>query len=463
MLGIDSSTQSTKALLVDADDGVVVDQATAPHPPGTEVDPRAWLEAVDTATSALLDRADAVAVGGQQHGMVALDDEGEPVRDALLWNDTRSAARPSDLIAETAARRPAPRRSAVSWSRRSPRRKLRWLRDHEPEHAARVERVLLPHDYVSPTSPSPGRRPFTDRGDASGTGYFSTREGRWRPDLLERRSATPRRCPASSRPGAVGRADRERGQLLGAGTGDNMGAALGMALAPGDVLVSVGTSGVASAVSPTPGRRRHRARSPASPTPPAASCPMVDHHERRRASSTSRPAGSASTTTAWPSSRSSAPPGADGVTLLPYYGGERTPNRPGAVGTWTGLRPTTTRARPRAGGVRSAALLARRRRRPPRAAHRPEQPRPVLLVGGATRSAAAARARPGGPRPAGPAAAAGRVRRPRRRPPGRLGAGRHRRAADVAGRRGRSCSRPTPPPTSASVYADLRDRTATWT
>ncbi len=82
--GVDSSTQSTKTLLVDADDGSVVAERSAPHPPGTEVDPRAWLRAVDDATSGLLDRADAVAVGGQQHGMVALGADGEPVRDALL-------------------------------------------------------------------------------------------------------------------------------------------------------------------------------------------------------------------------------------------------------------------------------------------------------------------------------------------------------------------------------------------
>ena len=100
VLGVDSSTQSTKALLVDAGDGTVVATGTAPHPPGTEVDPRAWLAAVDRATEGLLERADAVAVAGQQHGMVALGADGDPVRDALLWNDTRSSGAARDLIAE---------------------------------------------------------------------------------------------------------------------------------------------------------------------------------------------------------------------------------------------------------------------------------------------------------------------------------------------------------------------------
>ena len=94
VLGVDSSTQSTKALLVDADDGTVVGQGSAPHPGGTEVDPRAWLAAVDAASSGLLERADTVAIGGQQHGLVALADNGEPVRDALLWNNTGRPRRP---------------------------------------------------------------------------------------------------------------------------------------------------------------------------------------------------------------------------------------------------------------------------------------------------------------------------------------------------------------------------------
>ena len=100
VIGVDSSTQSTKALLVDAADGTVIETRTAPHPAGTSVDPRAWLTAFDEAAGPLLDRAAAIAVGGQQHGMVALDADGAPVHDALLWNDTRSADAALDLIAE---------------------------------------------------------------------------------------------------------------------------------------------------------------------------------------------------------------------------------------------------------------------------------------------------------------------------------------------------------------------------
>ena len=203
ILGIDSSTQSTKALLVDADSGEVVEARTAPHPPGTEVDPRAWLTAVDDATDGLLDRADAVAVGGQQHGMVALDETGTPVRDALLWNDTRSAAAASELIEEMGGPQACADAIGSVLVASFTSAKLRWLRDHEPENAARVARVLLPHDYVSLHLSAEGTDPFTDRGDASGTGYFATASGEWRPDLLRQALGRDADLPRIVAPGAV--------------------------------------------------------------------------------------------------------------------------------------------------------------------------------------------------------------------------------------------------------------------
>ena len=183
VLGVDSSTQSTKALLVDAADGTVLAQQGAPHPPGTEVDPRAWLQAYDAAAGPLLPRAAALGVAGQQHGMVARDAAGEPVRDALLWNDTRSAAAAADLVAEHGGPQACADAVGSVLVASFTATKLRWLRDHEPEAAARVADVLLPHDYVSLHACAPGTSPFTDRGDASGTGYFSTATGEWRPDL----------------------------------------------------------------------------------------------------------------------------------------------------------------------------------------------------------------------------------------------------------------------------------------
>ena len=384
VLGVDSSTQSTKALLVDADDGTVVGQGSAPHPGGTEVDPRAWLAAVDAASSGLLERADAVAIGGQQHGLVALADNGEPVRDALLWNDTRSASEAAALIEEVGGPQACADLTGSVLVASFTVTKLRWLRDHEPDRAARVAEVLLPHDYVARHLSAPGTEAFTDRGDASGTGYFATHEGAWRPDLAKAALGHEPRLPRVVPPGDVA-AQTAAGRPMAAGTGDNMAAALGLDLGPGDVLVSIGTSGVASTVS------SHSVADGTGVVTGFADAaggflPMV---------TTMNAAGILDLQATWlgvdhdelAALALSAPPGSNGVTLLPYYGGERTPNRPDAVGTWTGLTPRTTRADLARAAFEALlcsladavdALLAATR----------EQPRRVLLVGGAARSPA---------------------------------------------------------------------------
>ena len=338
VLGVDSSTQSTKAVLVDASDGTIVASGTAPHPPGTAVDPRAWLTAFDTASAGLLEQAAAVAVGGQQHGMVVLDEHDEPAHDALLWNDTRSAGAAEDLIAEMGG--PAACAEAIGsvLVASFTSTKLRWLRDHEPDVAARVRRVLLPHDYVS--RHVSGGDPFTDRGDASGTGYFSTAEDRWRPDLAEMALGHAVELPRIVASHDVAATTRS-GLVVGAGTGDNAAAALGLDLGPGDVVVSIGTSGVASAISTVPvadptGGVTGFADATGHFLPLVATINAarilslqatllgVDHDELARLAL-------------------AAPPGAHGLTVLPYYDGERTPNRPGATGTWTGLTSSTSR------------------------------------------------------------------------------------------------------------------------
>jgi xylulokinase len=341
VLGLDSSTQSTKALLVDAETGEVEESRTSAHPAGTAVDPRAWLEACDEATSGLLERADAVSVAGQQHGMVALDEAGEPVFDALLWNDTRSAAQATDLIKEMGGGAACAETLGSVLVASFTATKLRWLRDNHPDVAARVAQVLLPHDYISWHLAGRAIEPFTDRGDASGTGYFQTPVGEWRPDLLEQALGRAARLPRLVEPGTIA-AESGRGLVIAGGTGDNMAAALGLDLRPGDVAVSIGTSGVASAISTTP---------IADPTG-GVTCfadartgflPLVttinaarildlqgqflgvDHDEL---------ATLALASTA----------GANGVTILPYYGGERTPNRPDARAVWSGLTDRTTRS-----------------------------------------------------------------------------------------------------------------------
>jgi len=341
VLGIDSSTQSTKALLVDTDTGAVVDERRAPHPDGSEVDPRHWLEALDATASDLLPRADAVAVGGQQHGMVALDERGDVVRDALLWNDTRSAPQAEQLTAELGGPAAAARRIGSVPVASFTATKLRWMAEHEPENAARTHRVLLPHDYVTRALSADQALFATDRGDASGTGYFDPQANAWAPELAERAIGHPIELPTlASAPNAV--VGRTRGgAVIAAGTGDNMAAALGLGLGPGEVSLSIGTSGVAAMVSPVP---------TADPTGLVTGFADASGHflplactiNAARILDTTRlllgvdHAGLDALALA-------SVAGAHGLTMLPYLDGERTPSRPYATGTLAGLTSRTSR------------------------------------------------------------------------------------------------------------------------
>jgi xylulokinase len=341
VLGIDSSTQSTKAVLVDASDGTVVEQRSAAHPPGTSVDPRAWIAALEEAAGPLLPRAAAVAVGGQQHGAVMLDEFGEPVRDALLWNDLRSAAAAGELTAELGGPDACAELTGSVLSGSYTVTKLRWLRDHEPDAAARVHRVLLPHDYLTWHLAGRADDPTTDRGDASGTGYFSTRKDDWLPEVLERALGRTALLPRVAAP-AEAVATTDGGALIAPGTGDNMAAALGLALGEGDVAVSIGTSGVASMVTSdviADGSGQVSGFADATGRFLPLACTInaarilelaarlldVDHDGLAELALESEP-------------------GAHGLTLLPYLDGERTPNRPDATGTLHGLTTATTRA-----------------------------------------------------------------------------------------------------------------------
>jgi xylulokinase len=458
VIGIDSSTQSTKALLVDADDGTVVAQQTAPHPPGTEVDPAAWLHAVDEATAGLLERADAVSVAGQQHGMVALADTGSPVRDALLWNDTRSAGAARDLVAEMGGPQACADAVGSVLVASFTSTKLRWLRDHEPDHAARVRSVRLPHDHVSLHLSAAGTSAFTDRGDASGTGYFSAPDDAWRPDLAALALGHEVDLPRIVAPGAVA-AETPHGAVVAGGTGDNMGAALGMALGPGDLLVSVGTSGVASTISTSPvadGTGVVTGFADAA----GGYLPMV---------TTLNAAGILDLQARWlgvdhdglADLALASTPGAGGVTLLPYYGGERSPDRPGAVGTWTGLTPATTRA-DLARAAYEALLCSLADAVDRLVAATGQEPRRLLMVGGATKSAAL--------RALAPAVLGREVVLPPEGEYVALGAARQA-AWALAGSaepptwstREATVIRAEPTPHVREVYADLRERTAPWT
>lgn len=389
--GVDSSTQSTKVVLCDADTGAAVDAASAAHPDATEVAPALWATALERAGHQLLPRAAAVAVAGQQHGMVALDRAGEVVRPALLWNDTRSAGAAAELVAELGG--PGAWAEAVgsvpvaSFTVT----KLRWLARHEPESARRVDRVLLPHDWLTWGLAADLPEPVTDRGDASGTGYWSPAEGRYRTDLLRlalgHDAALPRVARAHDLVGHLA-----GGAVLAAGTGDNMAAALGVGAGVGDVVVSIGTSGTAFAVSSTP---THDATGAVSGFADATGqfLPLVCTLNAARVL-TATAAMLGTDLAGLDTLALAAPPGAEGLVMLPYLDGERTPNLPTATGSLRGL----TRANMTPPNVARAAvegMLCGLGDAVDALVAHGVRARRVLLVGGGARSAAVRALAPG--------------------------------------------------------------------
>ncbi len=361
--GVDSSTQSCKILIRDAHTGELVRAGTAKHPDGTEVHPDHWwtalLEAIEKAGG--LDGVVAMSVGGQQHGMVVLDSNGEVIREALLWNDTRSADAAVDLIAELGeARGSGADDGARVWAEQMgtvpvasiTATKLRWLADAEPENAARVAAVALPHDWLTwklAGGPAAGLDALaTDRSDASGTGYFSTPRGEYDREILDlalRRDTSdvllPRVLAANGEAGVtVEQGPIPAGIKLGPGCGDNAGAALGLEMGVGDVSISIGTSGVVAAVIGTPaadptGTLAGFASATDSFLPLAVTLNgsqtldkmrellNVDYAEFDRLALAGTP-------------------GAGGMTLVPYYQGERTPNLPRATASLLGMTLTGT-------------------------------------------------------------------------------------------------------------------------
>ncbi|MDP9241007.1 MAG: xylulokinase [Actinomycetota bacterium] len=383
--GVDCSTQATKVVVRHAASGELVREGRAVHPPGTEVDPAAWWQAYTAATSGgLLDDVAAISVGAQQHGMVCLDEAGDVVRPALLWNDTRSAQATEQLVAEFGGPQawadatgsvPVPAFTVT---------KLRWLAEHEPTSAARTATVVLPHDWL--TWLLAGRRGqlTTDRGDASGTGYWSPATGEYRLDLLERavgRSVGVPRVLGPAEP--AGHTDGDA--LLGPGTGDNMAAALGIGAVAGDVVVSLGTSGTAFAVHDTPS---------ADPTGFVAGfadatgrfLPLVCTLNAARVLD------AAATLLGTDHDgldelALAAAPGAGGLVLLPYLEGERTPNRPDATGLVAGLRGANA-TRPNLARAAVEGMLCGLADALDALRATGVEVRRILLIGGAARSAA---------------------------------------------------------------------------
>jgi xylulokinase len=343
VLGVDSSTQSTKVELRDADTGELVGSGRAPHPPTapprSEQDPETWREALlEARRQAGSAPVDGMAVAAQQHGLVALDRKSEVIRPAKLWNDTESAPDAAWLVeqlggptawAEACGTVPV---ASITIS------KLSWLHRCEPEHFNRLARVLLPHDWL--TFRMSGRF-TTDRGDASGTGYWSPKEGRWRTDLLD--IVDDAKNWDACLPEVLGPTDavREReGAVIAPGTGDNMAAALGVGLTPGQIAMSIGTSGTVFTVAEEPtidpkGYVAGFADATGRYLPLVCTLnatKVIDAFARLLRVDVQQ----------FDQLARAGTPGAGGLVLLPYLDGERTPNLPDAAGTLTGLRSDVT-------------------------------------------------------------------------------------------------------------------------
>jgi xylulokinase len=396
--GVDSSTQSTKVLLCQAEDGTIVGRGSAPHPPGTECDPAAWWSALEQAGQGLLERASAIGVAAQQHGMVVVDEAGEVIRPALLWNDLRSAAAARELIAELGGPGWWAEHTGSVPSASFTVTKLRWLAGHEPENAARVARVMLPHDWLTwrlgspPGSPDPGpAEPVTDRGDASGTGYFSPATGRWLPEVAAAALGHEPGLPRIAKPNEIV-GETAGGAVLAPGTGDNMGAALGLGLEPGELVTSIGTSGTAYAVT---------GRAAADETGMVAG--FADATGRFLPLIATVNAGLVLSAVAsligtdldGLSARAlTAEPGAGGIALLPYLDGERSPNRPDASGVLRGLT-TQNATGPNLARAAVEAVLATLAEAADLIAAQGASRERVLLIGGGARSEAVRRLAPG--------------------------------------------------------------------
>ncbi|MEV6162851.1 xylulokinase [Streptomyces sp. NPDC052052] len=353
VIGVDSSTQSTKAAFVDAGTGRLLGVGRAPHAVtgeagARESDPEMWWQALrDAVTAGLKESGVAasavagIAVAGQQHGLVVLDRSGRPLRPAMLWNDTRSAPQATALTEALGG--------PDAWTTRTgsvpvaslTASKWQWLRENEPETAATTAAVRLPHDFLTERLTGVA---VTDPGDASGTGWYSTATGAYDPELLELLGLDVALLPEVAESGATraGSLTSVAAEALGlpagiavaAGTGDNMSAAVGLGLGGAGLLdhpvLSLGTSGTVFAASRTrPASRALSGFAAADGTYLPLACTLnctlaVDKVAALLGLD-----------------REDAAPGGEAV-LLPYLDGERTPDLPTASGLLTGLRHDTT-------------------------------------------------------------------------------------------------------------------------
>jgi len=361
LLGIDSGTQSTKVLVVDARDGKVLAAAAEEYelipglPPGAkEQHPHTWREATASAIRRSLRQAKATAaevkaigVSGQQHGFVPLDREGEVIRPAKLWCDTSTAPECEEIMGKVGGHKQTIRALGNAVLPGFTASKILWLKKHEPRNYRRLATVLLPHDYLNFWLTG---QKVMEYGDASGTALLEVRRRRWAEAVLK--AIDPElgdKLPplqGSDQPAGVLQPatartlDLNAGILVSAGGGDNMMGAIGTGnTRAGVITASFGTSGTIYACAEKP------VVDPQGEI--AAFCDSTNRwlpllctmnvtvatemvrqdfgwsHEKYAGEAARVPAGSA------------------GLVLLPYFEGERTPNVPDGTGVWLGVNQKT--------------------------------------------------------------------------------------------------------------------------
>lgn len=338
--GIDSSTQSVKVVIKDAINGALVREGKAAHPDGTEVNPSAWWSALNQAIEKAggLSDVDAISVAAQQHGFIALDEKGEVIRDALLWNDLRSAQAAKDLNQEFGGDDETAKAIGSILVASFTVAKARWMAENEPENAKRLAAIALPHDWISWQLQGGVSfdKLFTDRSDASGTGYFSPSSNTYRKDLLAiaLKDKKDVYLPKIAKfDGFAG--ETTAGIPIAAGAGDNAAAGFGIGAKSGDLIISLGTSGTAFFVSETP------SNDPMGEVAGFADLtgrylPLVcTLNAARVLDAVSKLLGKTHDEIGQLALK--AKPGAEGLTMLGYFEGERTPNRPDAKGLLAGI------------------------------------------------------------------------------------------------------------------------------
>ncbi|MCX4761962.1 FGGY family carbohydrate kinase [Streptomyces sp. NBC_01275] len=342
--GLDSSPEFTRIVVCDADTGAVLRQGYAPHPVDSgeigrsaDVDPQAWLLSLgEAAGGGLLEGVQAIGVSAQQNALVPLDAQGNTVRPAMVGGDKRAQVAAADLIDALGGREAWAQAVGCVPQAAQPITKLRWLAKTEPDAALRTAVLMQAHDWlVWQLLGRPVRR-TTDRGGASGTGYWSAAAGGYRPDLVELALGHQTMLPEVIGPSDAAGTTPE-GLLISAGTGETMAAALGLGIGHGDAVVSLGASGSVMAV-------HHEAlldqsgmiTSLADAT--GMHLPVVTTLNAVRTLRGAVDLVGAADLEGLSELAMKSTPGSHGLVLLPYLEGERTPNLPHTAGTLAGLR-----------------------------------------------------------------------------------------------------------------------------